>query len=277
LKESCEGGSLGKGTLVGYKGAIRRYFVFMKRTENMRGMPQWPPGVHQVSLYLHYLWKEKRSLSAMKQAKNALNWALKIEGGGEIDHPIIGVMFRAAALELYKRTNKKHALSPEQVRKYVRHCRERRGGGKEGYEELALIALIQFQGHRRIGEIIGGGRSERMVPRRNVRFVEGGMTLLHRGKTQGMREGELCFYPYLERREFCAVTHLRAYLEKQGRLRLGRDSPEWDKPLFQRRGEEIKYDWLLKEMKRAFDSIGVDSRFIGTHSIHTVVRTQYNV
>jgi hypothetical protein len=81
-----------------------------------------------------------------------------------------------------------------------------------------------------------------------------------------MREGELCFYPYMEKGEFCAVTHLRRYLEKQGRLKLLLDSKKWDEPLIQKDGREVKYDWLLKEMKRAFDAIGVDSRFIGTHS-----------
>ena len=222
----------------------------------MRG---WP---HSLVLYLYFLWKEKRSLSSMKMALFGLKWRARSEGWKDpARSTIVRQVMRAAAIDLYHRTNRKFALTQDQVRALVRAARKREERGEQEYGYLACAMLLQYYGIARISEILE-------AKRKDVRFYSGYVTLDYKGKNAAMREGDTKHIAEVGG-EYCAVTELRRRLEVQKNRILKSSSKKWNEPLLNVKGKKVTYSWYRKRLIVLFRECGISPKLFCTHSFRS--------
>lgn len=264
LRRTMEHGTVAESTRVQFRAAVDRYKDFMVRERMMQGFRVWPANAWSIALYLRYIWKVKRSLSSMRQALAAIKWAHRVEGLGDpTEATVIKGLMRAAALELYEKSRRKHGLRPEQVKGLVREARRRAKEDSGGWEVVVVMMLLQYLATMRFSDVAG-------CKRRQCIFEEDGhMSLYNKGKNMGAREGEWRWVGGLESKEFCAVSVLREYLRVEGRLYLLEGDGQWGAPLVQVGGRKVDYNWYRKKLLSLFRATGLRQGLFGSHSFRS--------
>ena len=200
LRAALESGSVESSTRKQFNGAVKRYKEYSQKAPEMVGFRVWPVCVGALVLYLRAIWREKRSLPAMRQALAALKWKHRVWGlpdptsGGEA---IVGLVMKAAARELYIRANRKFGLNPEQVKALITIALtwERARPG-EGWGLMAVMILWQYLGTMRFDDVSGLRRHDLVLKD----GVEGHAAVRVKGKNQACREGEWRYLAALQDR-----------------------------------------------------------------------------